>query len=115
MNVSIDKVEWSQSDLRGFGYYWVIKDAVFCIGKWNGHYWKLHDDPHEYNDLELMAILPEKISLSTCEGMYGWQLQSFNSEQTNFLFSEPVAKKIEFTSDEVDELIDILKSKRWQK
>lgn len=113
--IKIVDAESKYTDHRDLGYYWVVKDGVFHIGKWNGEYWKLHDDQHQYNDLELMAILPSRIVFNHYEMVYGWQLQAFNSDQMRFLFSEPIKKNIEFTSDEVEELIYILTNKRWQK
>jgi hypothetical protein len=102
-------------EYRGNGYYWIVANNRFRIGIWNGSCWIIHNDPHEYNDLELDAILPIPIELDNYIILIGAHIQKQNDEQKKFFFHEPIEKKIQFTPEEVDELIEILKSKRWQK
>jgi hypothetical protein len=110
------------------GYYWVMLNGEWYIGKWyedlntSGRFnyrefvWKIHNDKHSYNDLELDAILPTRLTIDKYERMYGQQLAYFNDKQKEFLFGEqPGEPPPLFTLDEVAELIRSLKSKKHGK
>jgi hypothetical protein len=115
----------SHENDREPGYYWVNLKGEWYIGKWRSHIveygvndllvvvmgtgaWTIDNDKHIYNDLELDAILPTRLTMDKYERMYGQQLAYFNDKQKEFLFGYDYT----FTQEEQIQMFKAFQNKK---
>lgn len=103
---------------RAPGYYWIVLRGKPVLGQWGstsvyGNVWTVHNDPHEYGDLELDAIVPFPIYMDAAQAMYARQLSQDKDKQMEYLWVEwEVPSTVRVPKREMDDLISQIKSLR---
>lgn len=102
------------------GFYWIVLHGEPVIGRWGStcvkgfknlyNVWTVHNDPHEYGDMELDAIVPFRIEMDATQAMYALQLSQDKDKQLEYLWGEweePPAVRVH--KRELDDLISQIK------